>query len=828
MTLLSRCSLVALSLAIAPTVAAQSSDPEPLPEAIAEGDRAPESYSLANGVDTGTATIGETEIRARAPGSGDVNQLLKILPTAQFRRIEGSATREDIQDLRPADISISGGRIYDNLFTIDGIDANSRLDATEDNPQSLTEPAGNKAQSLWIDANLVGEIIVRDSNVSAEYGRFTGGTVDIRTRDPKREWGAFLDVNYTDQNLVDFTISKRSIDALGTNPLPDEPLYRKWRIGGGIDIPLTDRGGLLLAASRSRADVTYYRNPNYGSIAYVQDSVSDNFLARGSFDLGPALTLSGQISYTPYESESSAATALDNTVVSKGGGTAAKLELASNGAQRWNLVATYSHSNSGREAPPNNYSLPSSSTNGGTCSNSNCTSGGFGRLDQTQDNYGLRAKFAKDVGPGELRGGIDYQHIDAIRERPETNRAYLGGISGTNILCADGDSLLCTSGEYALARYLEYRAYRADVSLDSLSAWGEYDAKLGKVDVRAGLRYDYESFLGNHNVAPRLAATWHLPFDGWSLTGGLNRYYGRSMLAYAIREQYPDNFTYLRAPTIIAGERVYSDNWYLSSTSRSTSYADSNLKTPYSDELTAALTGRVLGGTVRLKGIIRQGKNEFARSIAERVTGTLENGNSTTYTLYTMTNDGESRYRGASLEWLRSVGKHSLAINVNYSKSKTSNADYFLTRDDILNESLVVLFNGELIDATELLDRNQRLEFASPFIVNASWTALWFDDRVTTNLNLRYRDGFTQIGDTGVNQVVDGVRYDVYDIVRYRSTINVDLNAQVDVVRSRLGTLTADIRASNILNRIASKDVANTTQPYQFGRAFWVGLKYKF
>lgn len=826
-----RCSLLALSAAIAAaspfSALAQSQQPETLPEAMAEGERVAESYELADGTDTGTATIREGEIRARASGSGDVNQLLKALPSVQFKHSEGLATREDIQDIRPADISISGGRIYDNLITIDGIDANSRLDVTESNPQHFAEPAGNKAQALWLDSNLVGEIVVRDSNVSAEFGRFTGGALDIRTRDPKRVWSGYANLSYTADELVDFTVSERSRAALGNVALPEAPDFRKWRFGAGIDIPVTSDGALLLAVNRSRADVTYFRSANYGGTGFGQRSVSDNFLARGIVDLSPTLTLTGQVSHTPYESESASGNGIDNLVVSKGGGTLARLKLESSGTLRWDVVASYSHNDSGRTASATNYSIPSATTNGGICSNSNCTIGGFGDVDQTQQNFGLAAKFARDLGPGELRGGFDYQRIDAVRTRPQTNYAYSRGVTGTNIVCANGDSLICDSGEYALEQYSAYRAYRADVELDSIAGWAEYDARIGKFELRAGLRYDHESFLGNHNFAPRLAATWRA-IEGWSVTAGANRYYGRSMLAYAMREQYPDNFTYRRNPTVTGGNRVYSDNWYLFSTSRSTSYSGSDLDTPYSDELTAAVTGRVLGGALRLKGIQRWGKDEFARSIAERVTGTLENGNATTYTVYKMTNDGESSYRGLSLEWTRSFGKHSVALNVNYSKSKTSNDDYLLTTDEIENETLVVLFQGALIDANELLARNQRLEFASPLLVNATWTALWLDDRLTTNVNLRYRDGFSQIEDTLVNQTVNGVRYDVFDYVRYRDTIDVNLNAQLELMRSRFGTLTTEVRASNLLNRIPAKDSALTTQPYQYGRSLWLGLNYKF
>ncbi|RKF19365.1 TonB-dependent receptor [Altericroceibacterium spongiae] len=827
-------------IALAPAAYAQDGNAsEILPEAVAEGDRVDGAYAPGHGNDSGVSTIDRQEIEARTPGSGDVNQLLKILPTVQFDRHEGLAEPETIQDLHPAKISISGGRTYDNLITIDGIDANSRFDVHEDSPVSINEVAGNSAQTLWLDSELIGAVTLRDSNISAEYGRFTGGALDIQTRDSRREWGASAHVSYTSDELVNYVVSngtQASFDASG-DPLPEAPDFRKWRFGATMDVPLSDKGGLIFGVNRSRADVLYYRSANYNYEPGYRHSISDNFMLSGDYDLQPDLKLSGKLTYSPYESEAAHQNGINNLITTKGGGLAASLKLAATGNLRWTIKASFAHSDSSREAPPTNYNIPSDSSNGNFCSNASCTQGGFGDLDQKQDTYNLSARMAHDLGPGELRGGLDYQHINALRERPQTYRAYRSAlvedenenpIYPASIVCADGDSLTCVTGEYALGTYGEYRAYTADIDLDNVAAWMEYNVYLGPVDLRAGLRYDYESFLGNHNIAPRLAATWNAA-PGWTVTLGANRYYGRSMLAYAIREQYPDNFSYERRGTYVGDQYVVSDSdWYLSKTSVPSGYSSSELDTPYSDELTASLGAPLLGGTARIKGIYRKTKKEFARSLRKQEEYVLETGDITTRRFYEMTNDGHSSYRGLSLEWLRQVGKHSFAINTNFSKTKSDTENYLETSFLLTEQDVDVVFNGEIISLVDLLNRNQRMEFASPFIVNASWSALWLDDRLTTNVNLRYRDGFSQIEDININETIDGRRYDVYDVVKYPDRINVDLNARFDVLRSTAGTLTADVRVSNLFNTIPSKDSVSISNPYQMGRSFWLGLKYRY
>ncbi|SHL84745.1 MULTISPECIES: TonB-dependent receptor plug domain-containing protein [Sphingobium] len=803
-----------------------------LPEVVADGERTDDSYIMGTGADAGTTRITEKEIRARTPGSGDVNQLLKALPTIQFRSDEFLATEEDIQDIRPSDISISGGRYYDNLISIDGIDANARVDITQDSPQHYAEPAGASAQSLWVDANLVGEIVVRDSNISAEYGRFTGGVLDIRTRDPKRRFGFTSTLSYTSDALTHFKMSDASREAIGDDAMPGKPSFEKWRYGVTVDAPLNDDIGLLLGYNRSRADVIYTRNAKYGGTRYGQSSVSDNYLARLVYDIRTDLKLSGQFAYTPYESESSSASGVDNKVTSHGGGITSKLELAKSGDTNWSISASLSHSDTSRDASPTNYSIPSWTTNGNVCSNTNCTIGGFGNVDQWQNNYALTGRWSTPIGAGRLSLGADYQRIEVMRSRPDDNIAYSSGTSqanAANILCSDGNSMTCVTGEYALTTYSVYRAYRARVNLDSFAAWAQYQMELGDLTLRGGLRYDYESFLGNHNVSPRLSASYDLPWDGWNVTLGANRYYGRSMLAYALREQYPNTLTYRRTATTSGSSLVYADSdWYLYRASSAASYSDGNKKTPYSDELSAALTAGVLGGSLRVKGVYREAKDEFVRSAGETLTTTLEDGRTTTYTNYVVTNDGFSEYRGLSLEWTRSFGKHAIALSTNFSKTKSSNDDYIESDIDDLIENPLVVFDGAVRSYADVMAMNQRPDMAAPLIINATWTANWLDDRITTNMNLRYRSGFDRIEDTGRSATVDGTSYDLYDYVHYPDAFDMNMNAQVEVIRSRYGTLTADVRVANLLDNTPSPNSSSTSQPYQYGRSFWFGLNYRF
>lgn len=811
---------------------AQEKEPaaEALPPVVVEDEaQSTAAYGYGDPIDSGSSVFNTEAIETRSPGSGDVNQLLKALPSTHFSLTEGLATRENLQDIRPQELSISGGRTNENLFILDGVDASSRVDTTNDNAANYSELAGPSPQSFWVDSNLVGTLIVRDSNVSAEYGQFAGGVVEVITRAPSRAYGVTAYVNGTTTDLTSFKMSDGSRNALA-GAKPDKPDYEKRRYGFSVDLPVHEKVRLLAGYSRSQAEVTYYRGANYANAPFGQSSLSENFLLKADADLPDGMLLSGQLTYTPFESEASNGNGINNTVVSHGGGWTGRLSLAgAAGDADWKLDATFSRSDTGRDGPRNQYNVSTVGTGVDWCTGSTCTYGFIGPLDQEETGYTLKGLWSQPLLGGDFRGGFDLNRVEAMRERPFTTNAYLSASVNANTVCADpNEGYACVTGVYALSRRLEYRAYKAEAEINKLTLWGEQRLDIAGFDVRLGARVEYEDFLGNWNLSPRLSASRPLPFAGMTLTVGANRYHGRSFLGYALRENSPGNYGYTRTYALSGTQRVWSNNWVLTSHSNTTQYSGADLKTPYSDELTAALSGPLFGGQYRIRGVLRENRDEFARSASTRVTYVTELGANSTYTEYTVTNDGESSYRGLNLEWGREFGPHSLSVSTSFSETKTSNITYLEESDDELYADDLVFYDGEVRSLTSVLAENQRTDYGSPLIVNADWGAVWWGGRIKTNVNARYRGAFEIIDDTGVNTVVSGVTYDVYGKVSYDPSVDFNLNASADIVRGKWGTVTLDARVDNLLDSIPYKQSVATSQPYQLGRTVWLGMKYRF
>lgn len=839
-------SAIALGAALVCPATALAQD-APIPTVVVETDAevAP-VQRFGETIDSGTTTISRGSIDARAPGSGDVNEILRALPTVQFSSVQGRADRDTLQDLRPENLSISGGSIYENLFTLDGVSVNSRLDVSATNPQNFIEGnAAASAQTVWVDSSLVDSLTLRDSNVSARYSQFTGGVLEIRTRAPGRVFAVETYYGETSPDLAEFVVSDRANDALG-GVLPPQPDYEKSRYGVTVDMPFGDRVRTLLAYNLSEATVTNYRGANwvqYGS--YGLTSRNETVMLKADADLAQDLLLTSQFVWSPYESRFSHANGIDNYTTLNGGGFTGKVGLeGARGDAAWTLELSHAFSNNDRDSDrPGTVNV---STSGGSgidwCSGSSCSLGGPGILNQSQSETALEGVWEQPLAGGILSAGFRFAQIEGEKGQPYSAAFRHVGTTAyptvpnevnPNTVCADPAEEAagtCVTGRYALAQRNDTTAFHTKVDLTSSGVWAEYETELAGFQVRGGLRYDHESFLGNHDFAPRLSISRDLGW-GLNLTVGANRYFGRSFLGYALRENYPGNRIYQRRPTIVGTQRIWSNNWYLSSHSETARYSNADLSTPYSDELTAVLSGVVpfVGGEFRLKGITRDGEDQFAMSRATTEVYDRETGGTSTRQVYTITNDGSTRYEGLSLEYLRQLGPdHAITLSANRSHTSSTNISYFDLADETEYEGALVYFRGEVLPRLQVTANNQLEDYASPTTVNADWSARWFDGRSRTNVNVYWRDGFERIEDTLANIMVGGVRYDVFDTVAYDDAISSNLSASLELTRSSWGTAVLDVRVENLFNRVMDQDYASTTQPYQLGRNVWVSLKYQY
>ena len=817
---------------------AQESGADPAPSEAVELDaidiedtRAPApAYRGFIAEDSGLTVIDKEAVQGLEDGSGDAFDALRLLPNVNFDVNHYSADPGDLQDLRPSDISISGGQVYDNTIRIDGVAVDNVMDVTNTNPFNVNEVAGASAQTIFLDPTLIGSLEVRDSNISARYGEFSGGVVDAKVRDPSDTFGASLRFGIENDDLAEYVVTKDA-DLTAADP---PPVFTRWRAHGTLDLPVNDRLSLLFGFGRSKADVDYALSANYGGNFRGLKSTSDNFLVKGVYDFSDTLRLTSSLVYSPYETESANANGIDNLITTKGGGLTFKTELdGETGDTDWLLRASYVDADMSRDAPSVQYNWSSAAPSIDFCTGTSCTIGGIGDLEQYQRDYTLEGEASRPLLGGTLQFGGEVGYVEAHKAREQELRMYSRGTYDPDTVCADPTDASCIDGEIAATQYNFYGPYEANVEILEGALWAEQLQSFGPVDVRAGLRLSADDYLDKTNLSPRLSAVWNVT-DEVQLTAGANRYYTRNFVGYAIREQLPDLYLYRRAATASGTSQVYGpDDWYLYSRSTALRYTDAGLDTPYSHEATLALTFPALdrfGGIGRIKAVQRWHRDQIVSLPTENVTEYDEDGAPYTRRVRYPSNDGKTDYLGISAEWSGSWRNSTLTLNAAWSETYNNAADLGTYFDELDTDGLdqtLVLYHGQILSLSELQSEAYRENFATPFTANAALRSTWLDKKLDTTLWLYWKDQYETIGDTGVNETIDGVRYDVFEDVTREASLRVDLNAAYTLPQFAQGRVQLEARVSNLFNELPNVDVT-TAEPYQLGRAVWLGLNWTY
>ena len=784
------------------------------------------AYRGFDPVDTGRSRLERESIRNHETGDGDMFDLLRLLPNISFDVNQQSVRREDLQDLKPSNISISGAQFYDNNIRIDGVGVNNLHDVTNDNPFNFNEVAGSDAQTIFIDPALIEVLDVQDSNISARYGDFTGGVVDAVIRNPLPTFGASFQYGYQDDGFVNY-ISDGAIDPERANEPPE---FRRWRANASVDLPVSDRWLNLISLGRHESSVVYPISEDYGGFSRRLSSESDNLLVKSLYELSPDIDWTTSLVYSPYESQAKSGNGIDNLIVTQGGGLTFYSELDGiRGDWEWRGRLSYAEADMSRDAPPANFSWSSDAPSIDFCTNTNCTVGGFGDLDQRQRDWVLDGELQTAIGSGLWSAGATLEWIEATKQREQEARAYSRGEFDPRTVCASPSDPACIDGEIALPVYFAYKPYDAEVELLRTSFWSEYSASIGNLDYRIGVRYSYDDYLNNHNIAPRLSAAWIFA-NGWSLSAGANRYYGATTVAFAIRSQYPDFFRFVRSPREENGQLIFSEaDWQLDRVTALTGFRESELDTPYSDELTAVLTVPARIGVLRARAVYREHRDQIARSPVDRIEDLDGAGNPVTRRVFVPSNDGETDFLGLSLEYTASWRNHTLLANIAWSETTTNFSDYISTSLDIEElESELVLYQGRILSLGELADIAQRENFATPLQANLSVQSVWFDSALRTTLWVYWRDEYETIARTDQREEIDGIRYPVYEDLTRGASTRVDLNIDGRIPIGNLpGELRGELRLTNLFDELPNTDVTEI-RPYQRGRTAWLGLRYAF
>lgn len=819
---------VFFSLLCSSTILAET-DPSPL---SASPQTLPDIIVLDSSATTtsGSSILERNTIDIIPHGDGNVTDLLRVLPGIQYSESERSSLTGG--EILPAEISISGGRVYENNFLIDGIGNNSLLDPMADNPMSVTEVPGH-SQEMFLDTSLIDSVKVQRSNISARYSGFTGGVVEMETRDPSQDFQFQIGGRTTRSEWSSFHVSDSDEDDFqSTEDYNKQSEFRKYSGHMNLDLPVNDTMSILLAYSNSYAEIPLSILGNDEQ----QYRMSENYLFKYQFlpSADTSLTFSG--AYNPYEAEYLILNTRNSDFTVEGGGVSFSLDLQHKVAfGEFELLAGWRQSRNDREAPNGFYAWDSSveSTNWGQGYSSLSQEGGYGDIEKAQDTRTVALHFKSrpvrsfDWMSHTFNSGLTYEKTTA--EYSRTNDVVMSRwVANNEFVCSEDDSY-CLGGEQFAHSLIIYNSEKTDAEVSFYDFYLEDVIDFGKLTLRPGMHFSYNDLLKNHDYAFRNAVFYDFFDNGRSvLNAGFNRYYGKTFLTYALlegrsgselwkRSRYrekvdtdgdgePDTWDYV----IKLQDDGTPEPWDV----RSLSYREgvlSRLNTPYVDEWSVGLEQEIFGGLLTLNYLNRNGEDSLVYNDEEDASGNR---------IRVLTNAGDSRHEELSLTWeVAWNAKHSLLMNGTWQRSFTTNETY--SDLDVEDIDEIVIYQGQQKFLSDLPRSDYNREWSANLVYRVKLGyGLSF-----TNIT-EYRSGYTAILDTKENfNSEDGERFDIYSDVSRPSATTFDWKLTWERDLASAGSVMLSAEVYNVFNR---KLYTGIDGEYEMGRQLWVGMDYTF
>lgn len=810
--------------------------------------------------DTGTSTLSEGQIAARAEGS-DANGILRNLPNVQYQNDideEAGATDQTVIDLKPREVSISGARIYENNFILEGMEINTVTGSQERygdealadrtiTPPNADRVYGLHSQTVFVPAEFLTEATVIDSNASAKYGNFQGGVVSYKLEEAEKEqWKGHVSTDYTTSDWTSYNLGTE--DGLNPNDIARNE-YMKRRQAISVGGPLSDNLSVRLQYSRQDAVTDKDKAYRYTETDRIeQDSLNQFYRGqlKAETDLGD-FTLEG--AFTAYDqvwehalwrnlrlnTETRSLTSklqhdYEFEDLDVGGVAISNVKLeskltygTSDTLNDMNANVAHAYMQSFRRSAANGGGLWQSTELSDWCrtdttvSQTICYDGATGDKQQGQDQFGWNEELTGDIWSGSFLIGTEFKHTKGHRSRPEDAIYYgtytsLGQVpaSITGFVCNTTEE--CSTEQFASNKTI-YKAFDITAQVNSFATYAELEQDWDWFELRAGARLTYDDYMQNLDLAPRAVATWK-PFEDLSLSIGANRYYNAQSLAFAIRDQQPRGQSYIR---VRSGATVGS-TWTPAAITGNYTNSASDLETPYTDEISVSLKGvePLFDGEWRLRFLDRQSKSQFASEAVGQSRF--------------LTNNGSGAYQSFTAEYSKNLELESawgldealFNASITWSRNEVSNNSYFET--DFEDEYIWYKNKSYTLAGFNVVTGNMDI----PLRAQTGLSTKWLDSRLTLDINANYNFGYTGVKNTDQNPIViNGLSHEIYEDFDFDPTLTVDLAASYKVYEEEDRGMTVNLKVNNLFNEIGNA-TASANNPWVIGRTLWVGASAEF
>jgi hypothetical protein len=763
----------------------------------------------------------EQEVLRRLPvGNGSLNELLRFFPGLQLSQ-DFNSSRNSGEILPPA-FSISGGKVYQNNFLVDGIANNNIIDPASTQGDNVVTDVPGHPQERFLNRELLDKLSVYDSNVPARFGGFAGGVVEATTRNPGPEIEGHLSYRTTRDQWTRYHLAETEQGG-ATDGGP--PRFSKNEYGATLAFPLREEMGILTSWHQldSRIPRPYFRGTK------IQHRRQQSYFLKYVLEAAADDRFEFILSSTPYREDNFLANVANSDYVVKMEGLALQGEWQHFfPGSEVRMQTAYRRSSNLRRGPQDfrTWAATDSKDWGRQVGSEFSAEGGFGTIEKIQESFDVKGLLRRDafrigtVGH-ELTAGIDFNRTLGSFERQGTTYVYKGAQLSPNIICAAND-FACVENEQFFTTRTLYPAAKSQAVINQLGLHGEDVVRYRRLELRPGLRLDYNDLMEQANLAPRFVAGYDLFGSGATLLQvGANRYYGTTLLTDKLREA--------KAPFSAESRTAFNNRptaWTSASNQGPNVTRFTRLQTPYADELSVGVEQKMAGGILALQYLRREGHDEFARDYSPLQADGLR--------YYTLNNRGRSQHERVSLAWQRKWTRHTLAWNASWQETTMNNESYDTQLESEEIDSRI-WYKDELIFRSDLPDRVKN----RPIRVNLIWVADLPARFTFTNIS-RYRSVHREIARTGefrqlpaaerrIDPVSGEVILDavaVYEEIRSPGKVIFDWRLGWSLPVYRRQELNFSLDINNVFNsRIQTGGSATT---YEMGRQFWAGVAYDF
>ena len=789
-------------------------------------------------VSPGETTYSEETIEKSPTGEGNLSDLLRLNPNVDFSR--ESDLSAGTASLRPDEISIHGQEFYQNLFLIDGSDATNDLNPanamdTWSTPSLVAPHGGSSPQGYYIDVDLLEKVEVYDSNVPVEYGGFTGGVVsaDLKSYEGDDKisftWGLQRD------EWESFHVSEEDITSADRYRAVYTPDYEKsnyklsmqWGLATwvGFTLGITNRHSTFAQEFEDDTDtiqILDYEDTIQNVVGKFNLIIADNDLNisfRSTTRTHDGLTSTNYTGLFEQEHNGFGFTA------------SASYEL---GNGEMDLRFSFDRMSDLLDSSASQFTYHEYLESSGTSR----YEGAFGDSEQQQTRWSFKPKWTRSpieedgfLNSHSLTLGGEVKMTSSFYKRPEDimfeNFSCVRDNGREGCQDQDGDGVSSAGDEFLQSRSFWF-AGEVDVSYEEISTYIEDKFSIddpsgnNQTDITLGLRADWESYLENFNISPRISGQREL-LNG-TIVGGLSRYYGRSFFRYELNDAiygWREIYLNLTRPRGRDGEEIpCSDTDFVNCTHRT--FEDrsgrSELDTPYSDEWMIGWSSSAFALDTSLQFVSRESKKGVSRQRDD-------DGN------YFYTNQGRSSTQSASASFTNSqepfsfgISETSFSLSLSYKNSESNRQDddgY----DDQLEEDLIY-YDGGLITPEELPAWDYNVPFGVGFFTTTTfpvWDVTW-----TNHFN--HRQGGTIARDSRENyeDPDTGISYDIYEDFDFDSLLTVNSKISWNGRITDRFTAFANFEIHNLFDQIVDRSRFDTRRRYTQGRRFWIEVGVDF